>query len=447
MQVEGKRVLVVGLGRSGRAAARLLADRGAHVIGNDHRSEIENPSELESVGVRLELGHHDQQLFESVDRIVVSPGVPPLPSLDAAEAAGVPIVSELELASSFVKGTLVAVTGTNGKSTVTSLLGAMAERDPRPAFVGGNLGTPLVEVVGSPAAEQGGLVVVEVSSFQLERVIDFRPHVALLLNVSEDHLDRYENYADYVAAKGRIAARQTSSDHVVVPASDEVCSALARTGSAQVHAFGKGGEVFASDGLLRDSVSGLEVPIDALGIRGGHNVRNALAAMLAGRLAGIAPATVCAGLTSLRGLPHRMQSVGAFDDVRWYDDSKATNVGAAVAALRGFEGDAGKVVLIAGGKHKGSGYEPLLEVLRDVGRAVVTLGEAAELIEETLGATIVWERASSLSDAVVRASSFARPGDVVLLAPACSSYDMFRSYTERGEVFQSAVRALHEGDA
>ncbi|MBX3251697.1 MAG: UDP-N-acetylmuramoyl-L-alanine--D-glutamate ligase, partial [Myxococcales bacterium] len=358
--------------------------------------------------------------------------------------------------SFFLRGaTVIAITGTNGKSTVTSLVGAMAAKSGRPTFVGGNLGIPLVDVAHTDAAGPDGLVVVELSSFQLERVERFRANVAVLLNVTEDHLDRYATMADYAAAKGRIFHGQRGVDHAVVPAGDEVCASLARVGAAKLHRFGllghpgetaihldAGGTV-----TLRDAASGLELPAASLKIRGGHNLANACAAMLAARLAGIEPTPIREALEGFAGLPHRMAFVRERGGVRFYDDSKATNVGATVAALDGFAADptfTGRVVLLAGGKDKGGAYAPMLAPLSAVGRVVVTLGEAAPLIEEALGDRFPFERATSFEDAVTRAAALAQPGDAVVLAPACSSFDMFRSYAERGERFGALVHALAE---
>lgn len=439
--LEGVPVLVVGLGASGRAAARFLAERGAAVTANDSRQTVDEADELEAAGVTLALGGHDEALFTGASLIVVSPGVPPLPALDAAEARGVPIWSEVELASRFLGGTLVAITGTNGKSTVTSLVAAMGEAAGVPTFAGGNLGTPLLEAVGTEAGERG-LVVAEVSSFQLERVDRFRPKVAVLLNVSEDHLDRYEGYAGYVAAKGKIFRAQGSADHAVVPADDQVCLGLAEAGAASVHTFGPGGEVRVEDRTLRDHGSELEVPVDALALVGGPGELNACAAALCARLAGIGTDAIRATLVSFAGLPHRMQRVAEVRGVTFYDDSKATNVGAAVAAIAGFADGPGKVVLIAGGRDKGGSYAPLREALAAHGRAAVLIGEAAETIREALGEVVPVEQRGGMDDAVAAALDQAAPGDAVLLAPACSSFDMYRSYAHRGDAFQDAVRAL-----
>ena len=446
MDLSTERVLVVGLGKSGLAAVRQLRKAGATVVANDRRSETELGdvvAEARALGAELALGGHDATLFASVDRIVVSPGVPPLPALDEADRAGIPIASEVELASWFLHGRVLAVTGTNGKSTVTTLLGEMCARSGRPAFTGGNLGTPLVDVVDTDAAGPDGLVVVELSSFQLERVDRFRAHVALLLNVTDDHLDRYDSFASYAAAKGRIFHGQRRDDHAIVPAGDELCASLARAGAAELHTFGgTDGEVRVEGELIVDTVAGVSFPVSGLRIRGRHNVDNACAAILAARLAGVRAEDVGAVLGSFPGLPHRMQHVRDLGGVTFYDDSKATNVGATAAALDGLVGLEGKVVLIAGGVDKGGSYAPVRERMQRQGRAAVLIGAAASLIEEALEGAVPIARAADMDDAVRLARSLARPGDVVLLAPACASFDMYRSYAHRGDEFARAVREL-----
>jgi UDP-N-acetylmuramoylalanine--D-glutamate ligase len=445
--LKGQRVLVVGLGASGRAAVRLLASRGAHVIANDHRTEEALGDALDGVrstGAELALGGHDAEVFRSVDRIVVSPGVPPLEALAQAEAAGVPIVSEVELASWYLQGTVIGITGTNGKSTVTTLVGDMCRRTGRPTFVGGNLGSPLVDAVDTAAAGPDGFVVVELSSYQLERVDHFRAHVGVLLNVTEDHLDRYASFADYVAAKGRLFHGQRRGDAAVVPAGDALCASLAEASAASLHRFGSpDGEVRIDRGCVVNGSSSLALPVDALAVRGAHNYQNACAAALAARLAGVPASMVTEALRAFRGLPHRMQPVGRLGGVDYLDDSKATNVGAAVAALDGLDMGEGRVVLVAGGMDKGGSYAPLRERLERVGRGLVLLGRAAPRIAEAFGgSSLPIEQAASMDDAVARARAMAQPGDAVLLAPACSSLDMYRSYAERGDAFQRAVRAV-----
>jgi UDP-N-acetylmuramoylalanine--D-glutamate ligase len=449
-ELRAKRVLVVGLGESGLGAVRLLAAQGARVVANDARAESElgpRAAAARDAGAELALGGHDPNLFTSVDLIVVSPGVPPSDALDAADAAGVPVVGEVELASWFLASTVIAITGTNGKSTVTTLVGEMCRGTGRPTFVGGNLGTPLSHAVGTPAAGPDGLVVAELSSFQLERVDRFRAHVAVLLNVTEDHLDRYPSFGAYAAAKGRIFHGQRRGDAAVVPVGDALCESLAAVSPSSIHRFGSpGGEVRVDDGSIVNGTSSLALPIAALAVRGTHNLQNACAAALAARLAGVSVQAVTGVLQGFRGLPHRMQLVGSSGGVEYLDDSKATNVGAAVAAIDGLADRGGRVVLIAGGVDKGGSYAPLRQRLEATGRGVVLIGEATARIAAALeGWDAPMLRASSMEEAVQAARGLALPGDTVLLAPACSSFDMFRSYAERGDAFQRAVRSLGEG--
>jgi UDP-N-acetylmuramoylalanine--D-glutamate ligase len=432
------------------AAARLLLERGAQEIGNDARAEHELDQDARALarqGARLALGAHDPALFTGVDRIVLSPGVPALPAIEAAARAGVPIVSEVELASWFLRGTLIGITGTNGKSTVTTLVGEMCKRSGRPTFVGGNLGTPLSEAVGSAAAEPGGYVVAELSSFQLERVERLHVHVAALLNVTDDHFDRYPSLSAYAAAKAAIFANQDADDAAVVHAGDELCEALARKSRARRYRFGgDDGAVRVSAGAIVDVDSGLALPLSELSLFGRHNHDNACAAALVARLGGVGVEQVAAALRAFRGLPHRMQHVRTLDGVDYYDDSKATNVGATAAALDGLLGREGKVVLIAGGRHKGGDYGPVAERMRAMGRGAVLIGEAAPLIEAALrGGGYALRPAAGMREAVSEAHALARPGDAVLLAPACSSFDMFASYAQRGDAFQQAVHALPGG--
>jgi UDP-N-acetylmuramoylalanine--D-glutamate ligase len=450
MQLEGEKVLVVGLGKSGVAAARLLLARGARVVGNDARSEAELPAEalaLRAAGAELALGGHEPALFAGMDRIVVSPGIPPLPALSAAERSGVPIASEIELASWFLEGTLIGVTGTNGKSTVTTLVGEMCRQAGRPTFIGGNLGTPLALAVESPAARTGGYVVVELSSFQLERVDQLRVNFAALLNVTPDHLDRYASFEAYAQAKANIFHNQTEDDAALVPSGDALCASLAHKGAGKLYAFGGAAGAVRVDGeRICDHASGLSLPLAELGIAGRHNHENACAAALLARVAGVPRAAIEQVLRGFRGLPHRMALVRQLDGVDYFDDSKATNVGAAAAALDGLADRKGRVVLIAGGKHKGGDYGPIAERMRAHGRAALVIGEATPLIEPALrGGGYPVEALPTLERAVARARELAQPGDAVLLAPACSSFDMFRSYAHRGDVFAEAVRALPGG--
>lgn len=448
MEISEKRAMVVGLGESGLAVVRFLRARGAHVRVNDRRDAeaIGGAAiEAERLGAELLLGGHPEAAFEGLDLIVVSPGVPPLPVLDQAERRGVPVIGEVELAARFIDAPIVAVTGTNGKSTVTTLIGEMVSRLGRPVFIGGNLGRPMIEAAGTDAGSQDGLVVVELSSFQLERVSQMKAHLAVLLNVSDDHLDRYPSFDDYAAAKARIFERQTAEDFALLPADAPELRELVKDGGTIVLFGGRSGEVHAVDGMLVDTRSSLRVPVGELKIRGSHNVSNACAAALAARLLGVSAEHIDSVLREFEGLPHRMQFIRSIEGVEYIDDSKATNVGASVAAIDGLEGVAGKVVLIAGGVDKGGSYEPVRRRMVERGRALVLLGEAAPLLERAFaGSSLDIRRASSMADAVRKAAALAQAGDVVLLAPACSSFDMFRSYADRGDQFQRAVQTLGE---
>ncbi len=447
MDLSGARVTVIGLGVSGLAAARLLHAQGARVTINDARTAEAlgaRVGEAQALGATLALGGHDAAALQQNELIVVSPGVPSLPALSAAEQHGVPIFSEIEISSWFVRSKVVGITGTNGKSTVTSLVGAMCQASGRPTFVGGNLGTPLVEVVGSAASGPDGLLVVELSSFQLERVDRFRAHVAVILNVTDDHLDRYASFADYAAAKARLFAGQRKDDAAVAPDGDELCTAMARASAGKLVSFGGStGSVRRDGDCIRDLESGLSIPVGELGIQGEHNVDNACAAALAARLIGVERQQIESVLRSFKGLAHRMQRADSVKNVDFFDDSKATNVGAAVAAVLGLGRQGVRVVLIAGGKDKGGSYAPLREIMQQHGRGLVLIGEATDLIAQELSSTkLPVQRASNMADAVRKAHALAQAGDAVLLAPACASFDMFRSYAHRGEVFQAEVRTL-----
>lgn len=419
MDVRGKRVVVVGLGASGIAACRLLRTRGARVVATDAR-EPEPAKALAAEGVDLVLGGHEEARIAEADLVVVSPGVPPLRDVAAAEARGVPIWGEVELAVRMLAhpAPVIAIGGTNGKSTTTSLVGALLERAGKRVFVGGNLGEPLA----AHADERFDVIVLEVSSFQMERVDAFRPKVSVLLNVTPDHLDRYPSMQAYADAKGNAFVRQTPDDLAVVPEDDATCLAQARRGEARVVTFGVG-----------------QVPYP-MALAGLHNELNAAAALAAVSPWALEGKVVADVLATFRGLPHRMARVRERAGVTFYDDSKGTNVGASVIAVRGIRED--RCVLIAGGKDKGGSYEPLVQALRDRGRAAVLIGEAAEAIARAIGDVVPVVRAGSMDEAVHAAAELARPGDAVLLSPACSSFDMFKDYKERGEAFVRAVEAL-----
>jgi UDP-N-acetylmuramoylalanine--D-glutamate ligase len=446
--LQGKKVLVVGLGRSGLAAARLCAGRGAVVTVTDRKSAADLESVLGELpaGVDRQLGAHDPALFVGADLIVLSPGVPDGPEIAAARNAGVPITGELELASRYLRSVMVAITGTNGKSTTTCLCGSMLRGGGRPTFIGGNLGTPLAEAVDTPAGLEGGICVVEVSSFQAETFATFRPQVAVLLNITPDHLDRYARVDDYIAAKARLFAAQTASDFAVMNLDDPLVAEVARGLTSHWVPISTR-RVLVEGGWLEENslcirVRGGEVeryPADNPRLVGRHNQENALAALLAARLAGALPAEVRRGLLTFKPLHHRMELAAQAGGVRYYDDSKGTNVGATVAAIDGFPRP---VILIAGGRDKMASYEPLAEAMHRSGRAAVVIGEAADRIAAALSPVVPVMHAATMEEAVERAASLARPGDAVVLSPACSSFDMFRDYVHRAEVFIAAARNL-----
>ena len=353
VDLKGKRAVVVGLGQSGLAAARLLQRVGAAVVGNDQSDTPALRTQLEEMRVEACLGGHPVEVLSKADYIVVSPGVPPLPQIEDAVRSGAAAISEVELASWFIESDVVAITGTNGKSTVTSLVGAMLkEQADRPVFVGGNLGTPLTDVAFTEAAAPGGVAVVELSSFQLERIHDFRARTGVVLNVSADHLDRYDSFEAYATAKSRVFENQVAGDHAVAWSEDDRASLMARAGKGSPQFFGEGGTARIDGGVLVDDESSLRVPISELSLRGQHNAVNGCAAALIGRLAGAGPNAIEHVLRTFPGLPHRMELVRRLDEVDWLNDSKATNVGAAVASVDGAPGS--QVVLIAGGVDKGA---------------------------------------------------------------------------------------------
>jgi UDP-N-acetylmuramoylalanine--D-glutamate ligase len=454
-ELAGKKVLVVGLARSGIAAARFCASRGASVTVTDAAPAAKLAAAVDKLGgcAKLELGGHTPSSFTGADLIVMSPGVPELAEMQAARAAGVEIIAEIELAYRFLDpaAILIAITGTNGKSTTTSLTGAICAASGTPTFCGGNLGNPLIEAVSGPANRPGGYVVAEVAGFQLETCTSFRPRVASGLNITEDHLDRYGTMDVYASMKNRVFAWQTAEDHAIANAEDARVVAGARASAAQVSEFSSAREVPVGAFLADDQRTivlrlrgGVEerYPTSDLVIVGTHNLENAMASYLGARLAGVAPDAIRAAAKAFRPLPHRMELVGEKDDVRYYDDSKGTNVGAVAAALDGFPRP---VVLIAGGKDKGGDYAPMIRALERCARAVVLIGQATPIIESAFAKHAVrfpFVRAGDMHDAVRTATSLAKSGDAVVLSPACASYDMFQNFEHRGRVFREAVSAV-----
>lgn len=440
-ELSGQKVAVFGLGRSGIAAARVAVSRGASVIGTDSRTRAQvspEVSALEEVGVQLVLGGHAEREFAEVTLAVVSPGIPPLPIFEYLRTRGAVLVSELEFGLWFLDVPVAFIGGTNGKSTTTTLVGAMLEGPGRRVFVGGNLGTPVCEAVG----QAWDALVVEVSSFQLERSPSVKPKASILLNVTEDHLDRYATFGDYADAKGNAFVNQTADDWAIVPAGDSICLGQAKRGNGRVVTFGNSSELdyfIAGDNAV-ERASGERVALDEVNLHGLHNHHNLLAAFAAARALGADMGQVRAGARAFVPLAHRMHRVRVLDGVAYYDDSKATNVGAAVTAIRGLS--EGKCVVIAGGRDKQGSYAPFVGALVAKARGVVLIGEATDIIATAVGDALPVVRATSMADAVAQARALVLAGDAVLLSPACSSFDMFTSYAHRGDVFAQAVLEL-----
>jgi UDP-N-acetylmuramoylalanine--D-glutamate ligase len=444
--VSGQRVLVVGAARSGVAAAQLLARRGARVTLTDRKAQIPDQAKLRAAGVALELGEHNTESFETASLIVMSPGVPlDIPEVSRARAAGVAVIGELELASRWLRGSIVAITGTKGKSTTTTLVGRMLEAAGRRVMVGGNIGYPVSAQVDASTPDT--VHVIEASSFQLETTDTFRPRIAALLNFSPDHLDRHPDEAAYAAAKQRIFANQQPDDWAVVNADSTEATAMAMNVRARVMTYGvenEAADVHVGNGFVWQRTSEGDIPllpIAAVELQGRHMLSNVVAATTISHLAGATSASLARALAGFHGLEHVMEVVATRGGVRFVNDSKATNIDAAVKSIESFE----KVIAIIGGKYKGGDFSDLAAPLRAHGRAVVAIGESRPMVKAALKDVVPVVEASSLGDAVRRAWDLAVPDGVVLLAPACSSFDMFEDYADRGRQFKDEVRKLIAG--
>ncbi|HZT70582.1 MAG TPA: UDP-N-acetylmuramoyl-L-alanine--D-glutamate ligase [Terriglobia bacterium] len=453
MEVRGKNVLVVGLGRSGMAAAHWLSEHGAFVTVTDMRSPSVFSKEIPELlrcKIGLELGLHQESTFFRQDLIVISPGVPAdLPVLNAARQKGVPVVPEIEVAGWFLKGRLTGITGTNGKTTTTTLLGKILESSGFDTFVGGNIGVPLLSAVDlDPPAD---MIVAELSSFQLETTASFRPHVAVLLNLSPNHLDRHPSFEAYTAAKARIFYNQTEDDYAILNADDHNVMKLVPSIRSRRVFFSRRKElasgVFVSGDAILYRVHNLEVPLmrtSDVRLLGEFNLENVLAAAAAACVLGADFAAIRRAVREFGGVEHRLEFVREIRGVDFYNDSKATSVDATAKALTAFESG---VHLILGGKDKGAPYAPLRALIKDRVREVLVIGAARERILSELSGAAEIVDAGDLETAVRKAAERARPGDVVLLAPACSSFDQFQNFEHRGRVFKELVQRLAEEDA
>jgi UDP-N-acetylmuramoylalanine--D-glutamate ligase len=443
--VRGKRVVVVGGAASGVAAARLLVERGAAVTLTDLRPALDGAAELAARGVSLALGSHPEGLLTGADLVVVSPGVPAgQPSVAAARAAGVPVIGEIELASRWLRGRLVAITGTKGKSTTTALTGRMLEAAGVRVLVGGNIGTPLASQVAQSTADT--VHVVEVSSFQLETADTFHPWIAVLLNLTADHLDRHASVEEYAAAKARIFLRQTAHDIAVANADDPRAMAMASAGRARVVRFARDARidegVTVAGGWIVDRGAGGDTPLvktSDVRLIGPHLLADVLAAAAVARIVGAAPAAIASAVASFTGLEHAMEFVAEIGGVRFVNDSKATNVDAARQAIETFGPG---LVVIMGGRFKGGDLGLLRPALASRGATVVAIGEAAPLLQAAFDGAATVRTAGSMGEAVRVAMAAAARGGDVLLAPACASFDMFENYAARGRAFKAGVAAL-----
>ena len=439
-------MVVVGAARSGVAAAELLARRGARVVLTETRSAVKDAERLRAAGIELELGGHTATTIESADLIVTSPGVvTDQPLFEPARQRGTDVIGELELASRFVQGPIIAITGTKGKSTTTTLVGRMVAAEGRPVLVGGNIGVPLSAQVDVSTPDT--VHVVEVSSFQLESTTTFRPWISLWLNFADDHLDRHASVDEYAGAKARIFARQRREDWAVVNADDPVVMARSEGIAPTRVRFSPSGRLdngFIVDGdwIVRRTASSVTrlIPVSAVELTGAHMLGNVVAAAAVADVAGVSAKAMTGALAGFRGLEHVMEPVGDVRGVRFVNDSKATNVEAARRSIESFDG----VVALIGGRFKGGNLRELREPLAARGRAVIALGEAAPLVRDALADVLPVITVSSMHEAVTRGFEAAASGDVVLLAPACASFDWFADYAERGRAFKGEVEELRK---
>ena len=447
MELKGKKVLVVGLGKSGLAAALFLRHQGAQVTVSDVRSAEALAKDIPALldeGIMVEAGGHGLLTFRRQDLIVVSPGVPlDTPELVQARNFGRPVIGELELAARFLKGKTLAITGSNGKTTTTSLVGEILEEAGFPTLVGGNIGVPVIALINQSTPDTWS--VLEVSSFQLESTEQFHPQIAVILNITPDHLDRHGTFENYALAKERIFAAQTPDDFLVLNAENVRAAAAASRSDARVYRFSlersvpQGAWVEAGHVVFRsskDAPTESIIPLHSIPLKGEHNVENVLAAVCASRLAGAPPDAIRRAIEKFKAVEHRLEYVATLNGVEFFNDSKATNVDATAKAIASFSTG---IHLILGGKDKNSDYTQLSQLLRQRVRAVYTIGSAAAKIESQLRGVVPLQSCDTLDKAVREAAAAARPGDVVLLAPACSSFDQFESYEHRGRVFKELV--------
>ena len=472
MHLKNKKVLVVGLGATGVATAGFLKARGAEVTVTDTAREQDlgpDVHKMRASNIRLELGEHHRKSFETADMVVISPGVPhTIAPVAAARESGVPILGEIELASRFIQEPIIAITGTNGKTTTTSLVGEMLKESGLEVFVGGNIGAPLIGHVAEGKRVQA--VVAEISSFQLDTIATFRPRIAVLLNIAEDHLDRYPDFYAYARSKARLFENQQPTDIAILNGSDPLIGELTETISSRKffffqttdehHHADPDGASITDEGIslrvksllkmgtghpqaaMSDADSVMSINHSEISILGRHNLENAAAAALAALAGGGTLHGVKAALHAFRGLVHRLEFVATIGDVRYYNDSKATNVDAVNRALECFSEP---IVLILGGRNKGGNFQALMQKIRRHVKYIIAIGEAGREINETLGRLVSVTTVTTMEDAVSKGKGAANPGEVVLLSPACASFDMYTNYAARGDDFRHVVQKLKAG--
>jgi UDP-N-acetylmuramoylalanine--D-glutamate ligase len=452
LNFKGKKTLVVGMGKTGMALVSFLLKEGAQVMVSDSRDindlkdMVSNFKDGAGLPLVLEGGSHSPDFFLKADMVLVSPGIPlDIPALKAARGKGIPILGEVEVFAGQTTTPVVAVTGTNGKTTTTALLNEMLVNSGKNTYLGGNIGRPLLDyILNGPDQE---IVVAEISSFQLDTASHFSPKVGLLLNITEDHLDRYSDFKAYAASKASIFRNQGENDAAVINWDDLICRSIGENLSGPVYFFSRtqkispGAYLEKSQAMVLINGTTETYDLNGFSLPGIHNQENALAAILGARLMGADPSAVQKTLLTFKGFGHRLEYVGEVKGIGFYDDSKATNVGAVIKALGGFDHP---VILIAGGRDKGGDYYPLQELIQHKVKMLILIGEAREIMMKQLGGLTKTEYTNTLEEAVLRAFQQGRPGDVVLLSPACSSFDMFRDYVQRGNVFQKAVKELGE---
>lgn len=447
MNLKDKKVLVVGLARTGVSTAKFLVSRGARVRVSDSSPEerlSKSLEDLKGLDLEIETGRHTEGWFASADIIVVSPGVPlEIKPLQAARDKGAEIISEIELASRFIDAPIIAITGTNGKTTTTTLVGEILKRSGKRLFVGGNIGNPLIEYVLEE--KKADFIVAEISSFQLEGIRGFRPYISILLNITEDHLDRYPSMDAYIQAKGLIYRNQRHADYAVINADDILVKRLTKGIEPRKAGFSREKEVvdgvYYRDGKIFSNLKGNVYEPERFRIKGVHNIENAMASIAACEIAGCGRDEIQDAIEAFHGLPHRVEFVAEIEGVSYYNDSKGTNIGATMSALQGFKGN---VILLAGGKDKGGDYGVMASLIQERVKGMILFGEAREKINLSIGKYTDTVLAANINEAMEVVKRTAVAGDTVLLSPACSSFDQFTGYAERGRKFVELVNAMKQ---